>query len=244
MDPNSAIPPSATRSCEVFIAGGGPGGSTLAALLARRGRDVVMVEKEHHPRFHIGESLLPANVALFDELGVREQVERMGMPKWGIEFVSTEHEHRSYVEFADAWDKSAPYAWQVRRSELDEMLFRHAGGQGARTLEGHRVRDVIFDAEGATVEVELPDGSRQTWRTRFFVDATGRDTLLANKFRCKTRTPGTTARPCSGTSAMRAASKASAKATSASPGSRTAGSGSSRWPTAPRAWERCAGRTT
>ena len=77
----------------MLVIGGGPAGSTIAALLAEQGRDVVVLEKAHHPRFHIGESLLPANVALFDRLGVRDEVERIGMPKWGVEFVSPDHEH-------------------------------------------------------------------------------------------------------------------------------------------------------
>ena len=171
--------------CEVLVVGGGPAGSTIAALLAERGRDVILAEKARHPRFHIGESLLPANVALFDRLGVREEVERFGMAKYGAEFVSPDHEHRPMIDFADAWDKSMPYAWQVRRPELDELLFRNAAKKGARALEGCRVRKVEFDAEGATVEAELDDGARRTWRTRFLVDATGRDTLLANQFRCK-----------------------------------------------------------
>ena len=187
LPPATAI--SADFRCDVLVVGGGPAGATISALLAERGRDVVVLEKAHHPRFHIGESLLPANVQLFDRLGVREQVERIGMPKWGVEFVSPDHDHRSFVEFADAWDKSMPYAWQVRRSELDEILFRNAASKGSRTLEGHRVREVAFDAEGATVQVELDDGARQTWRTRFLVDASGRDTLLANHFKCKEKNP-------------------------------------------------------
>ena len=74
-------PAGADFHCDVLVVGGGPAGSTISALLAERGRDVVMLEKAHHPRFHIGESLLPANVALLDRLGVRERVERIGMPK-------------------------------------------------------------------------------------------------------------------------------------------------------------------
>ena len=76
----AATPSSADFHCDVLVVGGGPAGATISALLAERGRDVVMMEKARHPRFHIGESLLPANVALFDQLGVREEVERIGMP--------------------------------------------------------------------------------------------------------------------------------------------------------------------
>ena len=193
MNSPSTVDPSPPFHCDVLVVGGGPAGTTISALLAERGRDVVVMEKAHHPRFHIGESLLPANVQLLEKLGVREQVERIGMPKWGVEFVSPDHDHQAFVEFADAWDKTMPYAWQVRRSEFDEILFRNAAAKGARALEGHRVREVAFDADGATVQVEVDsangDRNRQTWRTRFLVDASGRDTLLANQFKCKEKNP-------------------------------------------------------
>ena len=175
--------------CDVLVIGGGPAGATIAALLAAQGRDVLMLEKAHHPRFHIGESLLPANVALFERLGVRDAVERIGMRKWGVEFVSPDHAHQSLLEFGDAWDKTMPYAWQVRRSELDELLFRHAQQRGARTQEGCRVREVRFDDEGATVEARLDDGARRSVRASFVVDASGRDTFLANKLRSKQKNP-------------------------------------------------------
>ncbi|MBL8325539.1 MAG: tryptophan 7-halogenase [Rubrivivax sp.] len=175
--------------CDVFVAGGGPAGATVATLLARQGRRVVVVEKDRHPRFHIGESLLPANVKLFEELGVRAEVERIGMPKWGVEFVSPQHEHASLLEFAEAWDKSMPMAWQVRRSELDLILFRHAAASGAECHEGVRVRSAAFDAEGVSITALDADGAERRWRARYLVDASGRDTLLAHQFGIKRKHP-------------------------------------------------------
>lgn len=188
-DPDTPASSASADTCEVLVIGGGPAGSTIAALLARQGRRVVMLEKDRHPRFHIGESLLPANGPLFERLGVRAEVERIGMPKWGVEFVSPLHDAPSLLEFGDAWDRSMPYAWQVRRSELDEILFRHAASCGAATIEGCRVREVRFDADGADVLAETDDGQRRRWRAAFVVDASGRDTLLANQMGTKARNP-------------------------------------------------------
>jgi flavin-dependent dehydrogenase len=175
--------------CDVFIIGGGPAGSTAAALLARAGRRVVMIEKDHHPRFHIGESLLPANALLFDRLGLREEVEKIGLRKYGAEFVSIEKNTSSEIAFGDAWDKSMPYAWQVRRDALDELMFRHAAKQGAETHEGCRAKDVAFDDAGATVTAVLDDGAERRWRAKFVLDCSGRDTFLAHKFKAKQRNP-------------------------------------------------------
>jgi flavin-dependent dehydrogenase len=173
------------QDCDVLVIGGGPAGSTITALLARQGRRVVLLEKEHHPRFHIGESLLPGNVELFERLGVRDQVEKIGMPKFGIEFVPPDHEDRSYVDFSEGWDPTKDSAWQVRRSELDELLFRNAALSGALAIEGARVRQVSFDDHGASVQASHDNGTATTWRARFVVDASGRDTVLATKLRSK-----------------------------------------------------------
>ena len=170
----------AVQNCDVLVVGGGPAGSTIAALLAREGRHVVLLEKDHHPRFHIGESLLPGNVELFDKLGVREQVQKIGMPKFGIEFVPPDLDYCSYVDFSEGWDPSKDSAWQVRRSELDELLFRNAAEAGALAIEGAKVREIDFDESGATVQALLDEGASRTWRARFVVDASGRDTVLAS----------------------------------------------------------------
>ena len=176
----------ALPACEVLIIGGGPAGATAAALLAGRGRDVVLLEKQRHPRFHIGESLLPLNLPLFAELGVAAEIERIAMPKYGAEFVSPWHPQPITYNFADAWDKGFPYAYQVRRSEFDEILFRNAARKGARTVEGCRATAVELDAGGATVSVQS-DAGEQSWRARFLVDASGRDTFLANRLEMKRR---------------------------------------------------------
>lgn len=177
-------------SWDVAVIGGGPAGSTAATLLADAGYRVQLLEKAHHPRFHIGESLLPANLRLFERLGVAEAVRAIGMTKRAAEFVSPQHGHRlEQFRFAEAWDKSMPYAYQVRRSELDDILLRNAAAHGAQVVEGCQVRDVEFLAghDGAIVVAEHDDGTPYRCRARFVVDASGRDTLLANRLRTKER---------------------------------------------------------
>ncbi|MBT9474941.1 NAD(P)/FAD-dependent oxidoreductase [Polaromonas sp.] len=184
--------PAAPTECDVLVIGGGPAGSTVGALLAQRGHKVVVLEKEHHPRFHIGESLLPANLPLLEKLGVAEAVKAIGMEKWGAEFVSPWHDSKTQTfKFGDAWDKSMPFSYQVRRSEFDEILIRNAARLGAEVIEGCRVRDVAFapDHSGATVHAEHDDGRSERWRARFVVDASGRDTLLGKQFDTKRRNP-------------------------------------------------------
>lgn len=175
-------------NCDVLIIGGGPAGSTMAALLAERGRNVVLVEKDKHPRFHIGESLLPMNLPLFERLGLAQEIERIGMIKYGAEFISPYHNKSVTFDFANAIDKRFPFAYQVRRSVLDEILFKNAIAKGAKALEGCLVKDVEFLPDGgALVRGEIEGGQECLWRTRFVVDASGRDTLLASRFGIKER---------------------------------------------------------
>src|SRR5712691_5498228 len=140
-----------------------------------------MIEKSRHPRFHIGESLLPFNMPLFERLGVAEEVKAIGMPKYGAQFISPWHGRAITYNFANAWDNSFPSAYQVRRSEFDRILFRNAARRGARVIEDCRVMEVRPDAGGADVTTRDANDSEQKWRTRFVVDASGRDTFLASR---------------------------------------------------------------
>ena len=175
--------------CDVLVIGGGPAGSTISALLAERGRDVVLLEKSRHPRFHIGESLLPFNMPLFERLGVAGEIEAIGIHKYGAEFVSPRHEKPVMYEFVNATDNAWPYTYQVRRSRFDEILFRNAERKGARAIEECRVTGVEFRADGADVTAKDAEGAERKWRARFVVDASGRDTFLANRLGIKERSP-------------------------------------------------------
>ena len=179
------------RECDVVVIGGGPAGSTTATLLAERGHRVVLLEKDSHPRFHIGESLLPANMPLFEKLGVAREIEAIGMEKLGATFVAPDIDRISGFKFADATDPSMPGAYQVRRSEFDEILFRRAAGAVAQARENCRVREVDLGSRTSppVVSATDSDGGVHEYRTRFVVDATGRDTLLGNRLKMKRKNP-------------------------------------------------------
>jgi flavin-dependent dehydrogenase len=179
----------AAARCDVLVIGGGPAGATIATLLARRGRHVVVIEKDRHPRFHIGESLLPLNLPLFESLGVKDAVAKIGMPKYGAQFNSVEHGKSLTYDFSGALDPTWPYAYQVRRSELDHLLLRHCAANGAEVHEETRVTEVDFAPDAVRVAARGEDGATRRWRAQFLVDASGRDTFLANKLGIKRRNP-------------------------------------------------------
>lgn len=182
------IPPAAApEECDILVIGGGPAGSTAAATLAKRGRDVVLLEREVHPRFHIGESLLPRNLAILERLGLRSAVERIGVHKPGAEIVDDDTGRSEAFAFADALNQDYTHAYQVRRSEFDQMLFENARASGARAAEGTRVTGVALAGPGGRARVTATDaeGRARVLAPRFVLDATGRDTLIAGKLGLK-----------------------------------------------------------
>ena len=179
------------RRCDGRVSGCGPAGSTIGTLLSERGHDVVVVDKERHPRFHIGESLLPLNMPILDRLGVHDELAAIGIRKDAAEFESRVAGRTVEFQFRTAFDKRWPHAYQVRRSEFDHMLLRNCAARGARVYEGARVTSVELGDLSRQVDtrlnLQLGDGSRQEWRTRFLVDASGRDTFLGERLAIKRR---------------------------------------------------------
>ena len=174
---------------DVAVIGAGPGGTTAAALLARRGRRVVVFDKDRHPRFHIGESLLPMNLALFEELGIADEVAAVGLLKPEVEFHSAEHGRAQRFSFGDALEPRFPHAYEVRRSEFDKVLLDNARRLGAQVHEGCRVVDVSIDASGVRLRVERDDGGVEHAVAHELVDASGRDALMAGRLGTKRRHP-------------------------------------------------------
>jgi flavin-dependent dehydrogenase len=174
------------QACDVVVIGGGPAGSTAAALLARRGYEVIALEKAHHPRFHIGESLLPMNLPLFERLGVLEKVRALGVFKRGADFEADNELGYNTFAFDRALGKSPPHAYQVWRQDFDGMLYAHARECGADTREGHEA--VSIEQPGprdSCLEVRTDQGQGYRIQARYVVDASGRDTFLAAKRRLR-----------------------------------------------------------
>jgi flavin-dependent dehydrogenase len=176
------------EQCDVAVIGGGPGGSTAAALLARRGHKVIALEKAHHPRFHIGESLLPMNLPVFERLGVLDKVRALGVFKPGADFEADNERGYNTYAFARAIGQSPPHAYQVWRQDFDEMLYRHARESGADAREGHEVTQVEQrGSRESWVDVKTDDGRSYRIQARYVVDASGRDALLSAKRKLRRR---------------------------------------------------------
>ncbi|MBV9948613.1 MAG: tryptophan 7-halogenase [Myxococcales bacterium] len=166
---------------DVAIVGGGPAGSVCAARLAALGRRVVVLERDHHPRFHLGESLLPNSLGVLEAIGVLDQVAARFLVKRGARFVDGSDASRTVrYAFAEAFSAKWDHAFQVPRDEFDALLFQRAAACGADMREGHEVVRVLWDGRRAAgVEARAPGGGTETWKARMVIDASGRSALIA-----------------------------------------------------------------
>lgn len=182
-------PADSAERCTVLVIGGGPGGTTVGALLAKRGIDVLLLEKDRHPRFHIGESLLPRNIPILRRLGLEDRLRQIGVLKRGADFSVPDGGRHVVFNFCDAMAPDEPTAYQVRRSEFDHMLIENAGRAGVRVFQETRLEEIDLRADGATAHARRAGGGALTIEADWVIDATGRDSFLSRKLNLKQRDP-------------------------------------------------------
>ena len=176
---------------DVIVIGGGPAGAATATLLARQGRDVLLLEREAFPRFHIGESLMPATYWSLERLGMLDTMGRSVFPrKHSVQFVLPNGKPTAPFYFADVDPHESSVTWQVDRGEFDRMLLENAARAGVEVRHEVAVREVLFDGERA-VGVRAADGGGRERETpaKVIVDASGQSALLSRALGLRTFDP-------------------------------------------------------
>jgi flavin-dependent dehydrogenase len=176
---------------DVIVMGGGPAGSSVASMLAREGRQVILFEKEVFPRHHIGESLMTDTYWTFRRMGLLEKLKDSPfVRKYSVQFANAAGKESRPFYFFEAVHHESAVTWQVTRARFDHMLIDHAAEQGAVVHQGVLVKQVLFEGDRAVgVEVQMPDGTREQFFAKVIVDATGQMAMLSNKFRWRVRDP-------------------------------------------------------
>jgi flavin-dependent dehydrogenase len=166
----------------VLVIGGGPGGSTAAALLAKAGVSVLLLERETFPRYHIGESLLASCLPTLRLSGAYDKVAAHGFQtKRGALFHWAQDVW--VLDWAKLIDPDA-WSWQVDRAAYDEILLRNAAEQGAEVVEGATVKRVLFDGDRAVGAEWVKRGNEShvnIVRFDYIIDASGRTGVLSQQ---------------------------------------------------------------
>jgi flavin-dependent dehydrogenase len=172
---------------DVVVIGGGPAGSTVSTLIAQKGYHVELFEREHFPRFHIGESLIPETYWVLERLKMLDKMKNSHfVKKYSVQFVNAGGKLSAPFYFWDNKPHECSQTWQVVRSEWDLMMLRNAAEQGVAVHEGTRVLEVLFDgARAAGVRIQNEDGSQDEVRAKVVVDASGQSALLQNRFKLR-----------------------------------------------------------
>ncbi|QEF99977.1 hypothetical protein Mal15_40440 [Stieleria maiorica] len=177
---------------DCVVIGAGPAGGSAASITAEAGLETLLIERERVPRFHVGESLMPETFWPLQRLGLNDRVRGAGWQvKKSVQFVTHRGTESAPFFFRQHDDRDCSDTWQVERSEFDKMLFDRAAELGADCYDETRVTDVRFDGNGKAVGVVVKDhhGQSREIDCKVVIDATGQQSLIANKLGLKEVNP-------------------------------------------------------
>jgi flavin-dependent dehydrogenase len=168
---------------DVIVIGGGPAGSTASTLLAQKGYAVELYEREHFPRFHIGESLIPQTYWVLKRTGMLGKMKHSHfVKKYSVQFINQRGKLSEPFYFIDHRPHEASQTWQVRRSEFDQINLNNAKEHGVRVHEGARVLEVLFEGSRAVGVRVKPEGEpEREVRAKVVIDASGQSSLLLDR---------------------------------------------------------------